>query len=172
MDVRLANLNDAKIISALNTEVQTVHAEALPHLFKPTSPETFPASFVRHLLADPDTCIFIGSLHDEPVGYLYAQIIRRPETALRHAWERLHIHHISVHQAHHRRGCGQALIQAVVQFAKEQGITTITLDAWSFNTPARTFFATQGFSVYNENMWLDISGQEWTSLPQGDAEVV
>jgi ribosomal protein S18 acetylase RimI-like enzyme len=160
IDVRLATLNDAEIISALNAEVQTVHAEALPHLFKAASPETFPTSFVRPLLADPDTYIFIGSLHDEPVGYLYAQIIRRQETALRHAWERLHIHHISVHRTQHRRGCGHALLQAAVQFAKEQGITTITLDVWSFNTQARSFFATQGFTVYNENMWLEVSGQE------------
>jgi hypothetical protein len=43
MEVRLATLNDAEIISALNAEVQTVHAEALPHLFKATSPEAFPA---------------------------------------------------------------------------------------------------------------------------------
>jgi len=160
MDVRLATPNDAELISALNAEVQKVHVEALPHLFKPASPETFPASFVRQLLANPDTCIFIGSLHDEPVGYLYAQIIRRPETELRHAWERLHIHHISSHPAHHRRGCGHALIQAVVQFAKEHGLTTMTLDVWSFNTQARSFFATEGFTVYNENMWLDISGHE------------
>ncbi len=160
MDVRLANLNDAEIISALNTAVQTVHAEALPHLFKPTSPETFPASFVRQLLADPDTCIFIGSLHGEPIGYIYAQIIKRSETALRHAWERVHIHHISVHRTQQRMGCGHALIQAVVQFAKAHGITTMTLDVWSFNAQARSFFATQGFTVYNEDMWLDIGGQE------------
>src|SRR5262249_32657583 len=159
MDVRLAILNDAEIIAALNAEVQTVHAEALPHLFKPASPETFPTSFVRQLLADPDTCFFISSLHDEPVGYLYAQIIRQQETALRYAWERLHIHHISVHRTQHRRGCGHALIQAAVQFAKEYGITTITLDVWAFNTQARSFFAMQGFTVYNENMWLDVSGQ-------------
>jgi len=160
MDVRLATPHDAELISALNAEVQTVHAEALPHLFKPASPETFPASFVRQLLTDSDTCIFIGSLHGAPVGYLYAQIIKRPETALRHAWERLHIHHISVHRTQQRRGWGHALIQAVVQFAKAQGITTMTLDVWSFNTQARSFFATQGFTVYNENMWLDVSGQE------------
>ena len=160
MDVRLATPNDAELISTLNAEVQKVYAEALPHLFKPASSETFPTSFVRQLLADPDTCIFIGSLHGAPVGYIYAQIIRRTETALRRAGEHLHIHHISVNRTHQRRGCGHALIQAVVQFAKEHGLATITLDVWSFNTQARGFFATQGFTVYNENMWLDIGGQE------------
>jgi ribosomal protein S18 acetylase RimI-like enzyme len=102
----------------------------------------------------------LGPYMVKPVGYIYAQIIKRPATALRHAWERLHIHHIFVHRTQQRRGCGHALIQAVVQFAKAHGITTMTLDVWSFNTQARSFFATQGFTVYNENMWLAVSGQE------------
>ena len=160
MDIRLATLDDAEVISALNAEVQKIHAEALPHLFKPASPEAFPASFVPQLLADPDVCIFIGFVQGEPVGYVYAQIIRRTETALRHSWERLHIHHISVNRTHQRRGCGDALMQAIVQFAKEHEFATLTLDVWSFNTKARAFFAAQGFTVYNENMWLNVGGQE------------
>ena len=81
MDIRLATLNDAESIAALNAEVQQVHAAALPHLFKPPSAETFPASLVRQLLADPNTYIFIASANDAPVGYLYGQILRRAETS-------------------------------------------------------------------------------------------
>ena len=87
MDIRLATLNDAESIAALNAEVQHVHADALPHLFKPPSEETFPASLVRQLLADPNTYIFIASANDAPVGYLYGQILRRAETSLHYAWD-------------------------------------------------------------------------------------
>ena len=55
MDIRLATPQDAESIAALNAAVQQVHADALPHLFKPPSAETFPAALVRHLLADPNT---------------------------------------------------------------------------------------------------------------------
>jgi hypothetical protein len=89
MDIRLATPNDAEIISALNAEVQKVHADALPHLFKPPSSETFPTSLVRQLLADPYTYIFLGYSTGKPVGYIYAQIFRRAETSLRYAWDRL-----------------------------------------------------------------------------------
>ena len=119
MDIRLATPNDAESIAALNAAVQQVHADALPHLFKPPSAETFSASLVRQLLADPHTYIFIASAHGAPVGYIYAQIIRREETSLRYAWDRLYIHHLSVHQASQRQGVGQALIQAAVRVAKE-----------------------------------------------------
>jgi GNAT superfamily N-acetyltransferase len=104
--------------------------------------------------------IFIGYANGAPAGYIYAQILRREETALRYAWERLYIHHISVSQAYQRQGIGQALMQAVIRVAKEHSISTIALDVWSFNTKARVFCAAQGFSVYNETMWLPLSGQE------------
>jgi len=160
MDIRLATPQDAEIISALNAEVQKVHADVLPHLFKPPSQETFPASLVRQVLADPTTYIFIAYSNGTPVGYIYTQIIRRAETSLRYTWDRLYIHHISVNQAYQRHGVGQALLQTVVRLAKEHGISTIALDVWSLNTQARAFFAAQGFTVYNENMWLHLSGQE------------
>ena len=160
MDIRLATLKDGENIAALNAEVQQVHTDALPHLFKPPSEETFPASHVRQLLADPNTYIFIASVNGAPVGYLYAQIIRRAETSLRYAWDRLYIHHISVNQAYQRHGVGQALIHAVVRTAQAQGIATIALDVWSSNTKARAFFAAQGFTVYQETMWLPLRGQE------------
>ena len=159
MDIRLATPHDAETIAALNATVQQVHAEALPHLFKPPAPETFPASLVRQLLADPDTSIFIGSVNGAPAGYIYAQILRREETALRYAWDRLFIHHLSIRPEYQRHGMGHALIQVVIRVAKEQGISTIALDVWSVNTQARAFFAAQGFTVYNENMWLQLSGQ-------------
>jgi ribosomal protein S18 acetylase RimI-like enzyme len=160
MDIRLATPNDAESIAALNAEVQQVHADALPHLFKPPSEETFPASLVRQLLAEPNTYIFIASENGAPVGYIYAQIIRRAETSLRYAWDRLYIHHLSVNQAAQRQGVGQSLIQAVVRVAKAHGIATIALDVWALNTKARSFFAAQGFTVYQETMWLHLSGQE------------
>lgn len=156
MKIRRASANDAEIVSALNSEVQQVHADLLPDLFKPPSAETFPATLVHQLLTDPTTYIFIGYLDGEPAGYIYAQIIRRAENSLRYASERLYIHHISVKQAYQRHGVGEALIQAVVGLAKEQGISTMALDVWSLNTKARAFFAAQGFTTYNENMWLHL----------------
>jgi diamine N-acetyltransferase len=128
--------------------------------FKPPSEETFPASLVRQLLAEPNTYIFIASANGVPVGYIYAQIIRRAETSLRYAWDHLYIHHLSVNQASQRQGVGQALIQAMVRIAKAHGIATIALDVWALNTKARAFFAVQGFTVYQETMWLHLSGQE------------
>jgi ribosomal protein S18 acetylase RimI-like enzyme len=87
------------------------------------------------------TFIFLGYANGTPVGYLYAQILRRDETASRYAWNSLSMHHLSVNQAYQGQGMGQALMQAALKVAQDQGISSIALDVWSFNTKARAFFA-------------------------------
>ncbi len=157
MQVRLATINDAEFISRLNADVQKLHAEALPRLFKPPSDETFPASAVIELLNDPDNYFFIGHVDGEAVGYIYAEIRSVPETALRYALTQVYVHHISIQPRHQHKGYGEKLIQVVKALAHDKGITTIALDVWSFNTSARAFFAEQGFTVFNERMWTEIS---------------
>ena len=155
-EVRRATADDAETISALNAEVQQAHATALPHLFKPASPEAFPTVLVRQLIASPGSYLFIAHIDGAAVGYLYAQRIEGRESPSREAWDRLYVHHLSVNSASQRQGAGQALMQAVKRLALEQGISTITLGVWSANSKARAFFAAQGFAPYQEDMWLRV----------------
>ena len=156
MQVRLATINDAERISLLNADVQKLHADALPRLFKPPSNETFSASTVIELLNDPNNYFFIGHIDGEAIGYIYAEIRCTPETTTRYAMAQLYIHHISIPPRHQHKGYGEKLIQVVKALAHDNGITTIALDVWSFNTYARAFFAKQGFTVFNERMWTVI----------------
>jgi ribosomal protein S18 acetylase RimI-like enzyme len=155
MEIRFATEQDAETIAALNEGVQRIHAEAHPHLFRPASPETFSVSYVRQLLSNPDTRMFMACEQGEPVGYLYAQVVHRPEAAHRHAWVHLQLHQMAVAEAHRRAGCGRALIQAAVGYARAQGIATVTCEVWSFNAPSRALISQLGFRPYAESFWLD-----------------
>ncbi len=156
IQIRLATADDAETIAELNTDVQQIHAEALPHLFKPPTLDAFPPSLVRELLADPATHVFIGLLGEQPVGYIYAEVMLRPENSWRYTMNMVYIHHISVRPEHRRAGYGEKLIDAVKDLAKEKGISRVALDVWSFNTNAQAFFARQGFANFNERMWLEL----------------
>ena len=94
--VRRASEADAEVLSFLNTDVQSLHASALPEHFKPPGPDTFPATVARRLLANPSNLVFIAEVNSEPAGYAYAEVVHLPESPLRHAWDEVHLHHISV----------------------------------------------------------------------------
>jgi ribosomal protein S18 acetylase RimI-like enzyme len=156
MHIREATPDDAATISDLNDTVQAVHAEALPHIFKPPTPETFSTAEVRAILDDPQQHIYIAYVDDRPAGYIYVQIGERRESPIRRAMQLLYIHHISVNPEHQGTGVGKALIDHVKTVARENGIDHLELDVWSFNTHAQAFFQRQGFEPYNVRMWLDL----------------
>jgi GNAT superfamily N-acetyltransferase len=102
--VRQAGIADAEAISALNADVQALHAEAIPWRFKPPGPATFPPAEIESLLATVSKVFFIAEANGVPAGYLYAEIARVPERSQTLAYGILHIHHISVRPQFRRQG--------------------------------------------------------------------
>ena len=76
--------------------VQAPHAAPEPLLFKSEADEVQVIQFFERVLADPDSRILILELDDLGLGYLYLQIMRRPESAFRYAYSVIYIHHIAV----------------------------------------------------------------------------
>jgi ribosomal protein S18 acetylase RimI-like enzyme len=151
--VRRAGGADARALSLLNSDVQNLHASALPERFKPPGPDTFPETFARTLIATPGNLVFIAEVDSEPAGYAYAEIVHMSETPLRHAWDEVHLHHISVRPAFRRNGVASALLDALRAAACEYGVGLVTLQVWSFNEDAQAFFRRQGFTPYMARLW-------------------
>jgi hypothetical protein len=60
--VRRATVADAELFSALNADVQAIHAAALPWSFKPPGPESFPPAEASILLSKSDHFVFIAEV--------------------------------------------------------------------------------------------------------------
>jgi len=151
--IRRARPADAEAVSALNAQVQALHAEALPWRFKPPGSATFPPVEAAALIAKPENIIFVAEIDAAAVGYIYAEIMRRDETPFTFAHVMMHIHHIGVHPDFREQDVGEALLDAIRAAAAQHKIELVTLDVWSFNTNARAFFRRNGFTIYNERLW-------------------
>ena len=147
LEVRAATVDDADTISSLNDEVQNVHADALPHLFKPASKETFSSKKITEILTQPENHMFLAYFDEEPAGYLYCEIRCREESPATYARDQVYIHHVSVNRSHQRKGVATALCSAVTALAKDIGIRRLGLDVWSFNADAVAFFESEGFEI-------------------------
>ncbi|MFO0988898.1 MAG: GNAT family N-acetyltransferase [Alphaproteobacteria bacterium] len=142
-------------MASLNTDVQALHAAALPRRFKPPGAGAFSPEAAAALFAKPANMVFVADAlgAPAPVGYVYAEAARREETPFTFAFDTIYVHHISVRPEFRKRGLGEALIEAVRAEAAARKIDLITLDVWSFNAAAREFFRRNGFAVYNERLW-------------------
>jgi len=161
MKIRLATAEDVDMLVGLNADVQKLHADAMPHLFKqPSDLGSLAADFRDRILADADGSTFIVEDEDQAMGYIYIRIVRRPENAYTYAQNLIYIDQISVTPASQGKGCGRALMAAVFDLARSQGIDRVVLDTWAFNTPAHGFFERMGFKPFNYRMDVYLSGQQ------------
>ena len=152
--VRAATPQDAPSISVLNAEVQQLHYEAHPEVFKPPDETNFSPSAIRELMQSPANFFWLAEIDGQPAGYLYAATAHLEENPIRYAFDRLHIHQIGVLAQFQGFGCGKRLIQAARQTAEELGMAVIMLNTWAFNHQAQSFFGSQGFEIYNLRYWL------------------
>lgn len=147
MEIRQAGPEDADVLSELCMDVQQLHAEALPERFKPPDGPGFARDFMRERLAQPEAIFFVAAIEGVDAGYVYARRVDRPDNPFTFAYKGVYIDQISVKPAFRGRGCGAALITAVVEMARTWGASEVTLDTHLFNENARVFFASQGFAT-------------------------
>jgi len=156
VEIRRAIPSDAEAIAALAAEVQALHAEALPQLFKPASDDTFPPRAVREVIAASDWLMLVASDDRTVVGYASAQILGRDATPFRHPRLTLFVQAMGVATASRRRGVGRALVGGLRAAAAERGIGSITLDVWEFNAEARAFYEAVGFRAEQQMLSLTL----------------
>jgi ribosomal protein S18 acetylase RimI-like enzyme len=156
MDVRRAGADDAERISALNAEIQQIHWQALPDLFKPAESGVFPAEQVRELMEDADMYFWVAEEDGKAIGFCFATIQRREENTFRYAMDMLAVEAIGVSEGARSQGVGKQLMEAAVALARAQGIRRVMLDVWSFNTRAHRFYEEYGFRNCIERMWMEV----------------
>lgn len=160
MHVRQAAMDDAALLAELNSDVQRLHAAALPHIYKPVK-DLAPVieDFRNRILAGPDWHTFVGEVEGEAVGYVCARIMKQPEHAYGYAREYVHVDQISVRPAYQGRGYGQALMQAIFDLARSEGVRRVRLDTLAFNTQALAFYTHLGFDIFKYTMAIELEDE-------------
>jgi len=148
MDIRRATEADAAAICALQQEIQALHAQGLPQVFRPPDTAAFSPEHVRSLLGAAGVRLWIAHVGTSPAGYLYAEVARYGENAQRKAQSYVYVNHVCVTAAHRRAGIGRALMEAAYSWAREESVDAVMLDVWGFNAGAQAFFAKEGFMPF------------------------
>jgi len=160
VNIRRATLADAELLAGLNKDIQQIHADAYPSLFKqPDNFAEFVADFETHKLSDVDGFVLIIEADQQAVGYIYAKVVTRPENAYVYAQKLMLVDVIAIKPAYQKKGYGQKLINAVRDEALAQGIHRMLLDTYEFNANAQQFYVKLGFKRMKIQMALDLNQQ-------------
>lgn len=153
LQIRQAVQSDIPAIQSLLLQVEKIHCDGRPDIFKDGGVK-FTNEQLAQLLCDPTRPIFCAVNDGQVVGYVFCIITEiKGDPMLRDA-KTLHIEDVCVDESCRGGGVGSLLIEYVKTYARENDFTRIDLDVWEFNDRAREFYEKHGFSVQKRRMDL------------------
>ncbi len=148
--IRKANTNDIPRILELLHQVNMVHHEIRPDLFKPHTTK-YNEQELADMFQDDDKPVFV--FDDGLVeGYAFCQITEVRDHLLLEDSKTLYIDDICVDEQARGKHVGKSLYQYVVDHARSIGCHNITLNVWEGNSAALSFYRNMGMKIQKTTM--------------------
>ena len=148
--VRKANKTDVGRIIGLLHQVDMVHHEIRPDLFKPNTTK-YNEQELEALLNDDSKPIFVYD-DGEIRGHAFCVVTEVRDHKLLQDVKTLYIDDICVDEAARGKHVGKALYEYVRDYARSIGCYNITLNVWEGNAAACTFYRNMGMKVQKTGM--------------------
>ena len=156
--IRTATENDVERISELLKQVQAIHAQGRPDLFKSGAQKYSPEE-LREILRDPDRPIFVHVDEEGTVdGYAFCVCRRSPESSTLAAHNTLYVDDLCVDACRRGGHIGTALFAYVRDVGKKMGFDSVTLNVWSLNESALRFYEKCGLHPLKTTMEYRLKG--------------
>lgn len=143
--VRRAEERDIPRILELLIQVDMVHHNGRPDIFK--GPATkYNAEQLKEILMHKQDPVFVCADEDDRVlGHAFCVHKQTLDDNVLTDIRKLYIDDICVDEAARGKHVGSALYEAVKKYAQENGYYHITLNVWTCNPVARSFYESLGF---------------------------
>ena len=112
------------------------------------------AAFLRSQLEDDSAIVYVAERQSRIVGYVYAAIEPLSWKELRD--ECGYVHDLLVTEAARRSGVGESLLDAAIEWLREQGMPRVVLGTAAQNDTARRLFERRGFRATMVEMTLEL----------------
>ncbi len=149
--IRRATTNDIPTIRSLLYQVNQIHHEVRPDLFK-SAAKKYTDEELEKILCDDQTPVFVAQTNDQVVGYafcIHQQYINDNNMT---DIKTLYIDDLCVDASMRGKHIGRALYEYVVAYAKQCGCYNVTLNVWADNKKALGFYQAIGLHVQKIGM--------------------
>ena len=155
MDIRFAREDELERINELRKQVNDVHVQGKPEVFKPGFSEEL-QNYIYSIWQDPEQKIVVADKDGELCGFAILHHIYKPENPFMYVRDFLDIDEFCVDEHHRREGIAMALVDFIKKYAKENGYKRIELNMWEFNRDALAFYEAAGFETFRRYMEMFI----------------
>ena len=151
MCIRRAVNKDVDALSELLRQVQQLHADGRPDIFKGGT-NKYSKDDVLKILQDDTTPVYVYEQDGLVVGYAFCAIKEQKDSANLRAIKNFYIEDLCVDQNFRGRGIGKKLYEFCVALAKELNCYHLTLNVWHLNESAVKFYQKLGMNPLKTTM--------------------
>lgn len=148
--IRRAEKKDIPQIEKLLYQVNNIHAEGRPDLFKKDY-KKYTEQELEEILLQEERPVFAAMDGDTVLGYVFC-VLRQPQGDNMQPIRTLYIDDLCVDENNRGRHVGKQLYDYVLQYAKTIGCYNVTLNVWECNESARRFYDKCGLRVQKTGM--------------------
>ena len=152
--IRRAVMTDLGAVLALLEEVDNLHRDALPWLFRQVDGPPL-MGFLEPYVSKADHAMFVAVAADGSIGGVLYMFLREPSRApIVKPTVIAEIDSLVVAAAFRRQHIGTRLVEAALRWANDSRATRTELGVYEFNEPARAFWASVGFQSLSRRLVL------------------
>lgn len=153
--IKVLETKDYSLLANLNEEIQTLHHNIQPNIFKPYDKEPI-INFFKTTLNAENVVAYVAKENETTLGYVLLFIVNFADNPFQYSRTFVLLDQILVLKNYRGKGVGKILLETTFSFAKENNIDFVELNHWTQNDSARKFFVKNKFEYYNEKMWRAI----------------
>lgn len=153
--IRFAKREDAEKINILRKQVNELHVNGKPEVFKAGFSDEL-RDYIDTVFDDPLKRIVVYDSDGTIGAYAVLNHITKPENPFMHERDYLDIDEFGVDEALRRKGIATGMIGFIREYAGNEGFSRIELNMWEFNQSALAFYEAVGFSTYRRYMEMEI----------------
>lgn len=151
-EIRRARECDMKDINRLLVQVNMVHHQGRPDLFR-AGKKKYTDEQLRELIHDDSRPIFVAVDDQERVlGYAFCIFQQHLDDNILTDIRTLYIDDLCVDETIRGQHIGKSLYEAVLAFARESGCYNVTLNVWILNEGAMKFYEKCGLKPQKVGM--------------------
>ena len=143
--IRRAEKKDIPQIEKLLYQVNNIHAEGRPDLFKKDY-KKYPEQELEEILLQEERPVFAAVDGETLLGYAFC-VFQQPQGNNMQPVRTLYIDDLCVDEKNRGQHVGKQLYDYVLEYAKNNGCYNVTLNVWACNESARRFYDKCGLRV-------------------------
>jgi ribosomal protein S18 acetylase RimI-like enzyme len=143
--IRRAEERDLEDIARLLCQVENIHADGRPDLFR-HGERKYNDAELREIVSDDTRPVFVATMENRVAGYVFCIHQNTDGSATLIPTRDLYVDDLCVDEDARGQGIGRSLYRFVESYARETSCDRITLNVWCLNDGAMRFYERIGLS--------------------------